>query len=220
MHHFKQAVSCPCLVNKEAIWVCRVKITITHCHGKSLKATYEPNNRQHVIAFRARLLLLPCLCAALGDLGYSEQGHRKYIKKELLNIDFFFLALSTKINARNSSVLLKLTQKRCFIKSMEKETGTMKEETFPSYPHRSLIRTHESGLNIEATTSGRRDFASAQELCWFYTSKLSVFPQSFGHNLPKWPGLPWSYSVTCAIFLSSWHTLTFTQVAAAFAKKT
>lgn len=56
---------------------------------KSLKATYKPNNRQHVTAFRAQLLLLPCLCAALGDLGYSEQGHRKYNKKELLNIDFF-----------------------------------------------------------------------------------------------------------------------------------
>lgn len=58
--------------------------------GKSLKATYKPNNRQHVIAFRAQLLLLPCLCAALGDLGYSEQGHRKYNKQELLNIDFFY----------------------------------------------------------------------------------------------------------------------------------
>lgn len=79
MHHFKQAVSCPCLVNKEAIWVCQVKITITHRHGKSLKTTYEPNKRQHVTAFRAQLLLLPCLCAALGDLGYSEQGHRKTV---------------------------------------------------------------------------------------------------------------------------------------------
>lgn len=79
--HASLQTSCflSCLVNKEAIWVCQVKITITQCHGKSLKATYEPNKRQHVTAFRAQLLLLPCLCAALGDLGYSEQGHRKTV---------------------------------------------------------------------------------------------------------------------------------------------
>lgn len=45
------------------------------------------------------------------------------------------------------------------------------------------MTTHESGLNIETTTSGRRDFASAQELGWCYTSELSGFPQSSGHNL-------------------------------------
>lgn len=66
---------------------------------------------------------------------------------------------------------------------MEKETGAMTQETFLSYPHRSLLRTHESGLNIEIITSHRRDFASAQEFCWSYTLQLSVFPQSSGHNL-------------------------------------
>lgn len=48
---------------------------------------------------------------------------------------FSLLALAIKINARNSSILLKLTQKRCFIKfwCIEKETGTKKQETFAAF---------------------------------------------------------------------------------------
>lgn len=137
MHQFKQAISWTCLVNKEAVWVCQIMITIICCHGESLKATYELSDIQYMIAFRAQLLLFPCFWTALWPWIFWAGTQEGCIKKELLNIDFFFLFLlasGIKINARNSSILLKLTRKRCFIKfkCIVKETGIKKQETSPA----------------------------------------------------------------------------------------
>lgn len=90
MHQFKQAISWTCLVNKEAIWVCQITITIICCHGESLKATYELSDIQYMIAFRAQLLLFPCFWTALWPWIFWAGTQEGCIKKELLNIDIFF----------------------------------------------------------------------------------------------------------------------------------
>lgn len=46
-----------------------------------MKVTYELNNIQYMIAFRAQLLLFPYPGIAPGDLEYSEQGQRRAVSR-------------------------------------------------------------------------------------------------------------------------------------------
>lgn len=144
------------------------------------------------------------------------------VKKELLNIDlFFFLALGIKIVVPEIHLPCWNWPRKGASSSSspwKRKRGQWSKKLFHLTHHRSFTKTHESGPNIETTTFAKgtlqvlRNFADPTPCsCLSSHRVLAIISQS---------GIPRSYSVTCAIFLLSWHALPFTQATAASAKKT